>query len=119
GRVVKMRSSCSALSAAMALNFTSAPSDRPIQLVCIVLTFSGHSNVWSPVSNRSAYFVMRSIHWFISFFVTSVPQRSQRPFTTSSLEMPVLQLGHQLIGMNVLYASPCLNICTKIHCVHL
>src|SRR5215831_10017144 len=103
----------------MAVKVTSAPSDLPIQLLCIVLTFSGQSRCSRPLSRRSAYFVMRSIHWLSSFFVTSVPQRSHLPLTTSSLAMPVLQLGHQFTGMNVLYASPALNIFTKIHWVHL
>ena len=51
--------------------------------------------------------------------VTSAPQRSHLPFTTSSFAKPVLQDGHQLIGNSFSYASPSLNIFTKIHCVHL
>src|SRR5262249_5813615 len=119
GRVVKIFSGCSDPFAAIAVKVTSAPSDRPIQLVCIALTFSGQSSFSSPFSRRSAYFVIRSIHWLSSFLVTSVPQRSHRPLTTSSLAIPVLQLGHQFTGMKVLYASAALHIFTKIHCVHL
>ena len=41
---------------------------------------------------------MRSIHWRMSLRSTGVPQRSQRPWLTSSLARPVLHDGHQLMG---------------------
>ena len=40
----------------------SAPSERPIQLRCIVLTRSGQSTVFRPSINSSAYFVMPKYH---------------------------------------------------------
>ena len=40
------------------------------------------------------------VKMFRFFFVTSAPQRSHLPFTTSSFARPVLQDGHQLIGIS-------------------
>ena len=40
-----------------------APSERPIQLRCINLMGSGQSSMSRSRSRRSAYEVMRSIHW--------------------------------------------------------
>ena len=45
---------------------------------------------------------MASIHWLFSLRMTSLPQRSQTPFTTSSLARTHLQLVHQLTGIVVL-----------------
>ena len=69
--------------------------------------------------NKSAYAVIFNIHCLKFFLVTSAPQRSHLPFTTSSFASPVLHDGHQLIGICFSYARPFLNIFTKIHCVHL
>ena len=38
---------------------------------------------------------------------------------TSSLASTVPSAGHQLTGTSAWYASPLLNSCRKIHCVHL
>ena len=84
------------------------PSLRPIQLVCIVLIFSGHSSFeWS--SSSSAYFVMRKNHWLRSRCVTAAPHLSQWPSsTTCSLARTVLHEGHQLAGAWSRYARPAL-----------
>src|SRR5687767_1784821 len=77
-------------------NLSRAPSDLPIQLRCIVSTFSGHCDRPSaPASSSSAYCVMRKNHCSSSRVVTVVPQRQQAPLTTCSLASTVLQLGHQ------------------------
>ncbi|EFR84364.1 hypothetical protein NT04LM_2496, partial [Listeria monocytogenes FSL F2-208] len=44
------------------LKVTSAPSERPIQLRCISLIFSGQSTRSRSSSKRSAYAVILSIH---------------------------------------------------------
>ena len=51
---------------------------------------------------RWAYSVIFSIHWLFSFRMTSEPQRSQTPLTTSSLASTHLQEVHQFTGMVVL-----------------
>ena len=52
--------------------------------------------------SRSAYLVMASIHWLFSLRMTWPPQRSHTPSTTSSLARTILQLVHQLTGMEAL-----------------
>ena len=51
---------------------------------------------------RSAYLVMASIHWLFSLRMTSPPQRSHTPSTTSSLARTILQRVHQFTGMEAL-----------------
>ncbi len=46
----------------MTSNVTMAPSDRPIQLRCIVRTFSGQSMTSRSSARRSAYAVIRMFH---------------------------------------------------------
>ena len=50
----------------------------------------------------SAYSVIFSIHWLFTLRTTSAPQRSQTPFTTSSLASHTLQEVHQLMGISLL-----------------
>ena len=81
------------------LKRTEAPSLRPIQFLCIAFTDSGQSRESRSSSRRSAYAVILRIHCLMFFFSTFVPQRSHLPSFTSSFASPVLQLGHQLIGV--------------------
>ncbi len=84
--------------AASSLKSTSVPSLRPIQLRCMVRTFSGQSPSLSRSrSNSSAYCVMRKNHCSSSRCSTTVSSwRQQRPFTTCSLARTVQHFGHQL-----------------------
>ena len=78
-------------------NSMSTPSLRPIQLVCMMLIFSGQSIFeWSRSS--SAYWVTLNSHWSRSRLETSEEHRSHRPSMTCSLARTVLQDGHQLAG---------------------
>src|SRR3989344_382705 len=91
---------------------TSAPRERPIQFRCCSLIDSSHKRSFESRSykRRSAYRVIRSTHWRRGFFSTWLPQRSHFPCSRSSLESPVLHVGHQLIGSLDSYAKPALNI---------
>src|SRR5450830_2123645 len=91
GRVVK---TVSASSRPCSPKSTSAPSLRPIQLVCMSLICSGQSIVPRSSSRRCAYSVMRRYHCSRFFLVTSLPQRQHLPCSTCSLARMVLQLGH-------------------------
>ena len=109
GRVVKTRSSWPPgwWSSGAVVKTISAPSDRPIQFVCMIRIGSGQSR---PVksSSSSAYFVIRRNHWARSRFSTLAPQRQQRrstPSTCSRASVP--SLGHQSTGAVVRYARPC------------
>ena len=97
GRVVNTRISRPATGAAL-WKTTSAPSLRPIQLRCMATVEAGQSSSSRSASRRSAYLVMRSSHWRRSLRTTGLPQRSHRPWLTSSLARPVLSTGHQLMG---------------------
>jgi hypothetical protein len=78
---------------------TLAPVDRPIQLRCIVLTLSGQSILSRSSISRSAYAVMRIIHWRRLRLKTGKLPRSLRPSeVTSSLASTVPSPGHQLTG---------------------
>ena len=103
GRVVKKRiSSPGCPSTGKAI---SAPSERPIQLVCMTRTRSGQS---SPVksSSSSAYVVMRKNHCSRSRLTTGVSHRSQRPAMTCSFARTVSSFGHQFTGAMARYARP-------------
>ena len=75
-------------------NRTRAPALRPIQLRCIVFSESDQSR-WSRSSiSRSAYAVMRIIHWRIVRLNTGKLPRSLRPSAvTSSLATTVPEAG--------------------------
>src|SRR5262249_55399403 len=75
GRVVNTVKS---MSSSSQWNTASAPSERPIQLCCIVTTRSGHdSSSLKSSSSRSAYSVILKNHCSSCLTTTSVPQRSQ------------------------------------------
>ena len=78
-------------------NSTSVPSLRPIQLRCMVRTFSGHpSSLSRPSSSSWAYAVMRKNHCTRSRWSTFVVScRQQHPSTTCSLASTVAHSGHQ------------------------
>ena len=78
----------------LVLKTTSVPSERPIQLRCIVLIFSGQFTVSRSASSRSAYSVILKYHWASSFLVTSLSQRQHLPCSTCSLARMVWQVGH-------------------------
>ena len=80
---------------------TWAPSDRPIQLRCALMTRSGQVGARSSRSSSSswAYSVILKYHWVSSRLVTSLPQRSHRPSITCSLASTVWSNGHQLTGL--------------------
>src|SRR4029453_6454072 len=78
---------------------TSAPSERPIQLRCMVITFSGHDSSRAKSSSSCwAYSVILKNHCSSWRSSTSVPQRSQCPSITCSLASTVWSLGHQCTG---------------------
>ena len=78
---------------------TRAPELRPIQLRCMTRTFSGQSTRSRSSARRSAYAVMRIIHWRRLRLKTGKLPRSERPsLVTSSLESTVPRPGHQLTG---------------------
>ncbi len=78
-------------------NNTDAPCERPIQLRCMVLTFSGQSRTSRSSINRSEYAVMRIIHCRNRLRNTGKLPRSLRPSeVTSSLASTVPNPGHQL-----------------------
>ena len=78
---------------------TRAPGERPIQLRCIAFSESVQSSVSRSSISRSAYAVMRIIHWRMSRLNTGKLPRSLRPSAvTSSLETTVPRPGHQLTG---------------------
>ena len=81
---------------------TWAPSERPIQLRCMVSTRSGQrpSSGAMSSSSRWAYSVTLKYHCVSSRLVTSAPQRSHSPSTTCSLASTVWSFGHQLTGEN-------------------
>ena len=91
GRVVKTGIS----SPASVVNTTSAPSERPIQLVCITLTGSAQSIV-EKSSSSSAYLVMAKNHCSIFRCSTAAPVRSSLPSMTCSLASTVCRTGDQL-----------------------
>ncbi len=94
GRVVKTR-----IGPASLPKSTWAPRDRPIQLRCMVLTFSGQSSRSRSSSSRSPYAVIRIIHWRRLRLKTGKLPRSLRPSgVTSSLASTVPRPGHQLTG---------------------
>ncbi len=94
GRVVK-----TSIGSTSVGNPTVAPVDRPIQLRCISLIDSGQSIPSRSAISRSAYAVMRSIHWRSGRRNTGKFPRSDRPSAvTSSLDSTVPSPGHQLTG---------------------
>ncbi len=96
GRVVKTSRPASDRSTG---NVTRAPWLRPIQLRCMSLTFSGQSTRSRSSARRSAYAVMRIIHWRRFFLKTGKLPRSERPsLVTSSLDSTVPSPGAQLTG---------------------
>ena len=103
GRVVKtsMTSSAPARDPAARVTGkrTDAPVERPIQLRCMILTFSGHSTRSRSSASRSAYAVIRIIHWRRLRRNTGKLPRSERPsLVTSSFDSTVPKPGHQLTG---------------------
>ena len=101
------------------LKFTSAPSLLPIQFFCCAFILSRKSKSSRSSINLCAYSVIFSIHCDFSFCTTGLPHLSQTPFTTSSFASPTLHPVQKFIGIVALYASPFLNNCINIHCVHL
>jgi hypothetical protein len=63
GRVVKTSISADSPATVTTGKRTRAPSERPIQLRCMILTFSGQSTRSRSSASRSAYAVIRIIHW--------------------------------------------------------
>ena len=101
GRVVN-----TSMSPASVWNNTDAPVDRPIQLRCMALTFSGQSSNSRSSSSRSEYAVMRIIHCRSRFRNTGKLPRSLRPSdVTSSLASTVPRPGHQLTIESARYTS--------------
>src|SRR5215813_3917232 len=98
-----------------------APSLRPTQSRCRLITFAGQPLSISSMSatSCSAYFVMRKYHCSISFFVTFVPQRQQIPPDDCSFDRTAPSFGHQLTAEVRLYASPISSIFRKNHWSHL
>src|ERR1700748_4005274 len=99
------------------LKSTSAPSLRPIQLRCMVATFSGQpSSLSNPASNSSEYCVVRTDHCSNSRCSTCVSScRQQQPSTTCSLASTVAHSGHQLTLLFLRYAKPRSYIFKKNH----
>src|SRR3990170_1721541 len=95
------------------------PSFFPIQLVCATFIFSDQSRLGRLLSSFSAYAVIRKNHCSNNLFSTIFPHRSHFPSMTCSSAKTVLSAGHQLTLAFPRYASPCLNIWTNNHCVHL
>src|ERR1022692_3228129 len=92
------------------LKSTSVPSLRPIQLRCMVRTFSGHPcKVSKPCNSSSAYFVVRRNHCSNSRCSTGVFScRQQQPLgSTCSLASTVAHSGHQLTLLFLRYTRPC------------
>src|SRR4029453_5309073 len=101
-------------------NLIRAPSDRPIQLRCMMTTFSGQPvSVSRPFSSSSAYVVILKNHCSRSRATTVVPHRQHAPSTTCSFASTVWQLGHQLTVERLRYARPRSNIFRKIHWLNL
>ena len=75
-------------------NATSAPSLRPIQLRCNLITASGQSSP-EKSSSSSAYAVMRKNHCSMSFCTTGWPVRSSLPSITCSFASTVCRLSDQ------------------------
>ncbi len=98
-RVVKISSSSSPLGVveASSAKETSRPSERPIQLRCMMRTFSGQpSSLSRPSSSSCAYAVIRKNHCTRSRCSTIVSScRQQRPSITCSLASTVAHSGHQ------------------------
>ena len=63
----------------------------------------------SSSNNRSAYAVIRNIHWRIGRRTTGNPPTSLLPSTTSSFARTVPSSGHQFTGASVTYASRLLS----------
>ena len=81
---------------------TRAPWLRPIQLRCMIRTFSGQSTRSRSSASRSAYAVIRIIHWRRLRLNTGKLPRSERPsLVTSSFESTVPRPGHQLTGASL------------------
>src|SRR5699024_12528307 len=98
-------------------NLISTPSERPIQLRCMVLTCSGHSsNVSKSFNSSSAYSVILINHCGISLRSTGVSQRQQQPSITCSLAKTVKSCGHQLTAEVFLYTKPFSYSLVKNHC---
>src|SRR4051812_25017661 len=96
---------------------TYAPSLRPIQLRCMVRTFSGQpSSCSSPALSSSAYLVVRKNHCSSSRCSTGVVSwRQQHPPTTCSFASTVAHSGHQFTSAFLRYASPPSYILRKNH----
>src|SRR5947208_3138407 len=103
------------------LKFTRVPSLRPIQLRCMVRTFSGQPGKRSRSrSNSSAYCVVRTNHCSSSRCSTIVSSwRQQQPPTTCSFASTVAHFGHQLTLLFLRYAKPCSYSFRKNHWFHL
>src|SRR5579863_4146053 len=99
------------------LKSTNVPSLRPIQLRCMVRTFSGQpSSLSSPLSNSSAYFVVRTNHCSSSRCPTIVSSwRQQHPLTTCSFASTVAHFGHQFTLLFLRYAKPFSKSLRKNH----
>ena len=99
GRVVKTSIPDASPDAVATGKSIRAPLDRPIQLRCMILTFSGQSTRSRSSASRSAYAVMRIIHWRRLRRNTGKLPRSERPsLVTSSLDRTVPRPGLQLTG---------------------
>ena len=87
---------------------TSAPTDLPIQFLCISFVDSGQSISSKPLSKISAYLGMSITHCFIFFLTTGNPPLSLLPSITSSLESTVPNSSHQLTGISTSLTKPSL-----------
>ena len=75
-----------------------APLERPIQFLCIALTFSGNEIFSSSSSNSSEYSVILTNHCAMSLWTTSNPHLQHLLFLTCSLARTVSQSMHQFTG---------------------
>ncbi len=102
GRVVKISNASSGLP--WISKRISAPSERPIQFLCVSLSDSDQSIRSSPSRRRCAYALTRRHHCHIFFCSTGYPPRTDRPSLTSSLASTVPSFGHQFTTALARYA---------------
>ena len=84
----------------------SAPSERPIQLLCMSLIDSGQSKSSKSSNKRSTYSVIFNTH--CSLVVYWCPPLSDTPSITSSFDNTVPNAGHQFTATSSTYAKPLL-----------
>ena len=98
------------------LKSISAPTDLPIQFLCMSFKDSGQSKSSRSFNNRSAYAVILSTHCRIGLRITGKLPTSLFPSITSSLANTVPNSGHQFTATSSSYANP-VQIALKISIV--